>query len=238
MPASQTPTPTPGPDLVVARNGEPEELVRRAIKAIGGMEQFVSPGADVIVKPNICVDFRTYEWAATTNPWVVGALVKLAFEAGARRVRVMDQTWKRNMTEAYQRSGIQAQVEAAGGEMEWMPTDKFVSTPVTNGVDLKEIGLYDEIFKADVLINVPIAKHHMDAKLTLGMKNLMGVMSNRPTIHDNFGQRIADLASVVRPTLNVMDAVRMMMNYGPTGFSLKEVKQADTVIVPRYRRPG
>ncbi|MFZ6028394.1 MAG: DUF362 domain-containing protein [Chloroflexota bacterium] len=236
-----TATPEPGPDLVVAHNGEPEELVRRAIAAMGGMEQFVFKGANVIVKPNICVDFRTYEWAATTNPWVVGTLVRMAFEAGAASVRVMDQTWQRNMTEAYARSGIQEQVEAAGGVMEWMPLDKFVNTPVPQGVELKEIGIYDEILKADVVINVPIAKHHESAKLTLGMKNLMGIISNRPAMHDSdvttfgtiFGHRIADLVSVVRPTLNVMDAVRVMMDGGPTGFSLKQVKKADTIIVSR-----
>lgn len=238
---SATHTPEPGPDLVVARNGEPEVLVRRALAALGGMEQFVFKGANVIVKPNICVDFRTYEWAATTNPWVVGALVKMAFEAGAASVRVMDQTWGRNMTEAYTRSGIQEQVEAAGGTMEWMPLDKFVNTPIPQGVELKEIGIYDEILKADVVINVPIAKHHESAKLTLGMKNLMGVISNRPAMHDSdvttfgdvFGQRIADMISVIRPTLNVMDAVRIMVDGGPTGFSLKQVKKIDTIIVSR-----
>ena len=79
QPATDTPQPTPTaiitPDLVVARSGEPEEMVRRAIAALGGMERFVPSGSNVIVKPNICVAYHTYEYAATTNPWVVGALV-------------------------------------------------------------------------------------------------------------------------------------------------------------------
>ncbi len=76
-PAATQPLPTPTstpvipPDLVVTRSGEPEELVRRAIAALGGMQKFVSSGANVVVKPNICVAYRTYEYAATTNPWVV-----------------------------------------------------------------------------------------------------------------------------------------------------------------------
>lgn len=236
-----TNTPEPSPDLVVTHNGEPEALVRQAIAAMGGMEKFVSKGADVIIKPNICVDFRTYQWAATTNPWVVGTLVTLCFEAGAGKVRVMDQTWKRNMTEAYNRSGIQEQVEAAGGEMEWMPLEKFIPTAIPQGIELKEVGIYDEILKADVVINVPIAKHHENAKLTLGMKNLMGVISDRPALHDTeistfgslFGQRLADVNSVIRPTLNIMDAVSIMMDGGPTGFSLQEVKKMDTIVVSR-----
>jgi uncharacterized protein (DUF362 family) len=228
-----TQTPVPLPDLVVARNGEPEELVRRALAALGGMETFVPKGADVIVKPNICVGFRSYEYAATTNPWLVGAIVKLCLEAGAKRVRVMDHTWRREMWEGYARSGIQREVEAAGGEMEWMPLEKFVPTSLPQGLDLKTLDLYEDVLNTDVLINVPIAKHHADAKLTLGMKNLMGVMDDRLTMHTNMGQRLADLSSRVRPTLNIMDAVRMLMDWGPTGGALSDVKKMDTVIVSR-----
>jgi hypothetical protein len=108
------------PDLVVARGGEPEQLVRQALAAGGGIGRFVPAGADVILKPNICVAYHTYEYAATTNPWVVGALVRLCFEAGARRVRVMDNPFGGTADQAYAVSGIREQVEAAGGEMEVM----------------------------------------------------------------------------------------------------------------------
>lgn len=226
-----TATDIPSPDLVVVRNGEPDQLVRQALAAMGGMEKYVPAGADVIIKPNVCVDFRTYEWGATTNPWVVGALVTMCFEAGAGRVRVMDQTWKRNMTKAYLESGIQEQVEAAGGEMEWMPLEKFVPVSAPQALELTSFDIYDEILNTDVFINVPVAKHHMNAKLTLSMKNLMGIIRDRPIIHKNFGQRIADLASAIRPTLNVMDAVRVMTKNGPMGFLKKDTLQMDTLIV-------
>lgn len=216
---------------MVARNGEPEDLVRRAMAAMGGMEKYVPKGADVIIKPNVCVGYRSYEYAATTNPWVVGELVKMCFEAGAGRVRVMDHTYKEQMAEGYAKSGIRKQVEAAGGEMEVMPIRKFVPTEIPLGMDLKTIDLYEDILNADVLINVPIAKHHADAKLTLGIKNLMGTMNHRLIMHTNMGQRLADLSSRVRPTLNVMDAVRMLMAWGPTGGSLGDVKKMDTVVV-------
>lgn len=226
-----TDTPVPLPDMVVVHNGEPEQLVRRAVIAIGGMEKFVPKGANVIIKPNICVSFRTYDYAATTNPWVVGTLVKLCYEAGAAKVRVMDHTWRREMWEAYHKSGIQKQVEEAGGEMVFMVEEKFLPTDLPQGMDLKTTNVYEDILDAEVLINVPIAKHHADAKLTLGMKNFLGVIQNRPAIHLNMGQRIADLNSRVRATLTVMDAVRMLMAWGPTGGALSDVKQMDTVIV-------
>ncbi len=218
------------PDLVVARGGDPEEMVRRALAALGGMERFVKAGDNVVIKPNICVAYHTYEYAATTNPWVVGALVQLALEAGARRVQVMDYPFGGSAEQAYVKSGIEDQVTQAGGQMAIMTKFKFVDTEIPDGVDLQRCKIYDDVLKADVVIDVPIAKHHGLAKLTLGMKNLMGVIYDRPAMHRNLGQRLADLSSRVQPTLTVVDAVRMLMRQGPTGGNLDDVKQANTVI--------
>jgi uncharacterized protein (DUF362 family) len=199
--------------------------------ALGGVERFVHRGDDVIVKPNICVAYHTYEYAATTNPWVVGEMVKLSLAAGARRVRVMDYPFGGSPEYAYAKSGIQEQVEVAGGQMEEMAVFKFLDTDIPEGVDLKACKIYDDVLNADVLINIPIAKTHGLARLTLGMKNLMGTIYNRPLMHRNLGQRLADLTSRVQPTLTMVDAVRMLMQNGPTGGSLDDVKQADTLIV-------
>jgi uncharacterized protein (DUF362 family) len=233
--AADTPAPTqipPGlPNLAVAHGGEPEQLVRSALAAFGGMQHFVPPGANVIVKPNICVAYP-YEYAATTNPWVVATLVRMCFEAGAGKVRVMDYPFGTSAEEGYTRSGIKEQVEAAGGEMAYMtPKFKYVSTPIPDGIDLKKVQVFDEILKADVLINVPIAKDHGSTRLTLGMKNLMGVILNRNAMHVNLGQRIADLASLIRPRLTVVDAVRILIANGPSGGGdLNNVRKLDTVI--------
>jgi uncharacterized protein (DUF362 family) len=233
IPSPSTSTPVILPELVVIRGGEPEELVRRTMAALGGMEKFVSPGANVIIKPNICVDFRTYEYAATTNPWVVGTLVKLCFEAGAASVKVMDSPFNGTPKQAYQISGIKEQVEAAGGEMAYMLYTNFIPTKNPAAIILKKTDVYNEILKADVLINVPVAKQHGSARLTLGMKNLMGVIRDRGALHTNLGQCIADLSVLVRPQLTVIDAVRIMTANGPTGGSLSYVKKLDTVIASR-----
>jgi len=227
--------PNGSPDLVVARGAEgsdvpPEELVRRALAALGGMERFVPQGANVVVKPNICLGYHEYEYAATTNPWVVGALVKLCIEAGAGRVDVMDFPFGGPAEQAYVKSGIEDQVRAAGGEMVAMPHFKYVPTEIPQGVDMQQCDIFDDVLNADVLINVPIAKHHSLARLTLGMKNLMGVIRDRPSIHRNIGQRLADLTSRVYPTLTVVDAVRILVANGPTGGNLDDVRKTDTVI--------
>jgi uncharacterized protein (DUF362 family) len=222
---------TSRPYLVVARGGnQPEVLVNRAIAALGGIERFVKPGNDVIIKPNICIAYYTYEYAATTNPWVVGALVKLCKGAGASRVRVIDYPFGGTPDQAYAHSGIEEQVKAAGGEMEVPARMKFVKTAIPDGKDIKDWPIYEDVLKADVVINVPIAKQHSLSRLTLGMKNLMGVVQDREGLHWHLGQRLADLTSRVKPALTVVDAVRILMENGPTGGSLDYVKKLDTVI--------
>jgi len=190
----------------------------------------VHGGDDVIVKPNICVAYHTYEYAATTNPWVVAEVVKLCLEAGARRVRVMDQPFGGTPDEAYVKTGIQEEVLAAGGQMETMANFKFVKAEIPQGLDLKSWNIYDDALKANVVINVPIAKDHGLARLTLGMKNLMGLILNRSLMHRNLGQRLADITSRIRPALTVVDAVRILTANGPTGGNPADVKKLDTVI--------
>ncbi len=224
---------TPGitPELVVVRGGQPEEMVRKALDSLGGMQRFVPAGSTVVVKPNICVDYRTYEYAATTNPWVVGALVKLCLEAGAASVKVFDFPFGGTPEKAYANSGIKEQVEAAGGKMEIMSAFKFSSTKITSGINLTKTDAYQDALEADVLINVPIAKDHGTTRLSLGMKNLMGLIRDRGALHSRgIGQCIADLASLFRPTLTVIDAVRILTANGPTGGNLDHVRQLDTII--------
>lgn len=216
--------------LAVVRGASPEAITMRAIAAIGGIERFVKKGYDVIIKPNICNANHGPEYASTTNPEVVATLVKMCLGAGAKRVRVMDYPFAGTAQAAYARSGIEAAVKAAGGEMEVMAAMRFVETPIPAGVDLKSWMIYEPVLKADLVINVPIAKHHGLARLTLAGKNLMGVIQDRGSIHRNLGQRIADLTSVIKPQLTVVDAVRMLMANGPTGGNLADVKQANTVI--------
>jgi uncharacterized protein (DUF362 family) len=219
--------------LAVAHGQDPAAITRAAIEALGGMASFVSSGYDVIIKPNICTDYHPPEYATTTNPSVVGTLVSLCLEAGAKRVRVMDYPFGGTAKSAYAISGIADAVEAAGGEMHVMNQIKYRVVDIPQGRDITSVEIYPDILEADLLINVPIAKDHGSTRLTLGGKNLMGVILDRGMMHMNLGQRIADLTSLVRPDLTVIDAVRILTNHGPTGGDLADVQQKDTIIASR-----
>ena len=216
--------------LAVAHGESIEDLVFTAIAALGGIERFIKNGSDVIIKPNICTNYYSYEYAATTNPSVIAALVRLCQGAGAGRVRVMDQPFAGSPDSAYTRSGIAEAVAAAGGEMEIMNWNKYANADIPDGIDIKQWSFYKPILDADVVIDVPIAKHHGLTGLTLAGKNLLGTINKPSGIHKNHAQRIADLVSRVKPTLTVIDAVRILMRNGPTGGNLDDVKLMNTVI--------
>lgn len=234
---SQQPVETPSLGssvyLAIARGPDPVAITKAAVAALGGMGAFVKKGQDVIVKPNICTDYHGPEYAATTNPEVVATLVSLALEAGAARVRVMDMPFGGTESNAYAVSGIGPAVAAAGGEMEIMSPSGFASFQIPDGRDITSWQFYRAVLETDVLINVPIAKTHGTTRLTLGGKNIMGVISDPGQIHSNISQRIADLVSLVRPSLTVVDAVRILTAGGPTGGDLGAVKKTDTVAASR-----
>jgi uncharacterized protein (DUF362 family) len=216
------------PDLVAAHGASPEKIVTAAIDAMGGIKKFISRGDVVVIKPNIGWD-RTPEQAGNTNPEVVAAVVRLCFEAGAKKVKVFDRPVN-DPRRCYVQSGIAPAVIALGAEAEYMDDRKFRDMAL-GGQALKSWPLYTDIFEADKVINIPIAKHHGLAKLTLSMKNWMGVMGgSRRQIHQKLDESLVDLSMKIKPTLTILDAVRILTANGPQGGSLADVKKLDTVI--------
>lgn len=211
-------------DLVAVRGGEPDEMFDKGIEALGGLKKFVKPGQTVCVKPNIGWD-KTPEYAACTNPKLVKHIVKKCLEAGAKDVYVFDNTcdeWKR----CYENSGIEAAVKEAGGKLVPGNDEKYYRTvKIPKGKRLKEAKVHERILDSDVFINVPVLKNHGGARLTIAMKNLMGIVWDRGFWHRNdLHQCIADMSTFRKPDLNVVDCYGVMMKNGPRGVSVKDVK--------------
>jgi uncharacterized protein (DUF362 family) len=217
----------PGDDSPGA-SATPEELVRRAVQAMGGMPKFVSRGDIVVVKPNIGWD-RMPIHAANTNPDVVAAVIKLAYEAGAKKVIVADGSCN-DPNRCFQRSGIWRAAYEVGAEVV-LPQEHRFRTMRLKGDVLDEWPIFTTLVDADKIINVPIAKHHNLAKFTAAMKNWYGVLGGRRNrLHQNIDTSIADLATFMRPTLVVMDAWRVLMRNGPQGGNIDDARDMHTVI--------
>lgn len=218
--APAAPLETGGADLAVATGRGAAEITRVAVEGLGGMGRFVRPGDLVVVKPN--ASFMDGPEAATsTNPEVVAQVVAMCREAGAGRVLVMDHCLRGSAEACLGGNGIGAAVKKAGGELlVYGAGDRSsgVDAAVPSGIALRTVNVYPEFLDADVVITVPRAKHHGSAGLTLGMKNLIGVMTGMSSIHNRgLHQGIADLASLIRPSLSVIDASVILLDNGPGG---------------------
>jgi uncharacterized protein (DUF362 family) len=215
-----------GPD--VAQN------VKRAIAAVGGIGAFVSRGDVVVLKPNIGWD-RKPEQAANTDPELVVAVAELCLAAGAKAVRVFDRTCN-EPRRCYVNSGIQEAVERFAAKskgpvrISHVEDRKFVRTVIPGATAMKEWELYRDALEADKLINLPVAKHHSLAKITVGLKNMMGIMGgNRGQLHFNLADCLVDLQRRVPAQLTVVDATRVLLRNGPSGGNLADVKAFHTV---------
>ncbi len=215
------------PQAADAIADEARRLTLEAINGLGGMGRFISKGDVGWVKPNIGWNRRP-EQAATTNPDVVATLVSLCWQAGAKRVIVSDNSCN-SAVASFARSGIQQAAQKAGAECFVMDERRYRKTSL-NGKVMPAWELYSDVLGVNKFINVPIVKHHNLCKATLGMKNLMGVAGGeRNRFHQDLNNTLVDLAGFVRPTLVVMDAVRVLTANGPTGGNLADVQRRDTV---------
>jgi uncharacterized protein (DUF362 family) len=214
-------------EMAVVHGPDPAANVRRAVEALGGMGRFVKHGERVVIKPNIGWN-RLPEQAANTNPDVVAEVVRLVAAAGAGKIWVTDVSVN-TPEQCFARSGIEKAAKAAGATVVRPDATGFREVDVS-GKLLRTGDVLFPFVEADRVINVPIVKQHGLSGATMAMKNWYGVLGGqRVKLHQDINLSIVDLAAMVKPTLTVMDATRILLANGPTGGSLADVKKMDTI---------
>jgi uncharacterized protein (DUF362 family) len=228
---AMAPKETPQPIVAKVQGTNYAHLVGDAVQTLGGMKKFVNSGEVVVVKPNMAWD-RPPEMAANAHPVVVRKVVELCLEAGAKQVKVLDYTCD-DARRAYASSGIKTAVEAIKDPravVEYVDERRFVEVAVEKAKALKKWSFYKDILEADRFINIPVAKQHSEARLTMCLKNMMGAIGGwRGRIHVGLHQNIADMNLLLRPDLHVLDATRILVRNGPKGGKLEDVEVKNLV---------
>ncbi len=204
---------------LVAISGDPLNATKKAIEAMGGMSRFVKKGQRVVLKPNMSFA-RTPEVGATTHPLVVATVAQACIDSGADRVLILDHTLQRPEL-CLERSGIPLACKNIKNVHVFALQDKkfYSEIKVPRGKVLDKVHIMKEVLSADVLINLPTAKSHSTTGVSLGIKGLMGLIWDRESFHSQFNinQGLADLLTVIRPTLTILDATRALVTGGPGG---------------------
>jgi uncharacterized protein (DUF362 family) len=226
------------PPLAIARedvdlaviSGDPVTATRKAIEALGGISRFVKKGQTVVLKPNMSFT-RAPEFGATTHPMVVATVAQACMDVGARQVLVLDHTLHRAEL-CLERTGIrEACKDISGVHVLTLQERKFFrEIKIPRGKVLESVEVMKEVLDSPVLINLPVAKSHSATGVSMGIKGLMGLIWDRDVFHSrvNMNQALADLATVIKPQLTILDATRTLTSGGPGGPG--EVKKTNLII--------
>ncbi len=212
--------------LFVAHGNDPERNLQALLAKLGGLEPLITKTDTVLIKPNAAWE-RVPAQGATTHPALIKAVVLACRDAGAKEVIVTDCPVD-NAARTFERSGIAAAARTAGARVVLPSEAKYVDVQVPG--KLGSWSILEPFALATKIINVPIAKHHGSARLTAGMKNWIGITDKRRQLfHADLDGSIVALAALMRPTLTIVDASRILMRNGPRGGNLDDVKVADTL---------
>ena len=206
------------PDIAVAK-GAPAAAARAAVNLLGGMGRFVKPGQRVVIKPNMSFANKP-ENATNTHPDVVREVLAMVKEAGASSVRVLDHSLQ-NPEQALIQSGIRDACNSIEeGICHHLMDSKFYrDAQFLDAVEMRNNAVMADVLAADVIIAVPVAKHHSGAGVSLSLKGQMGLIYDRRSMHSQYDLQssIVDLNTRLKPALAVIDATRVLTSRGPSG---------------------
>lgn len=208
---------TDQPTVYVAHGTDVTKMLKAGIARMGGWRMFVAAGKKAAIKPNAAWA-SSPEQGGNTDPRLVAECVAACKAEGASEVVVPENPCSKPEL-AFSLSGIEQAVKKAGGRMYAAnKPEHFHSVKLDEAKELKQAAVVIDVLTSPCLINIPVAKNHGSAGLTLSMKNWMGSVQDREVWHKgNLHQCIADFSTLVKPSLVIIDATRIMLTNGPRG---------------------
>ena len=205
--------------VVVVHGKDLAKMLDLGVAKLGGWSVFIHKGDKVAIKPNVAW-YSTPAQGGNTAPELVRECVLQAEKAGASKIDIPENPCAPER-KAFPQSGVEDALKGTKGRL-FRPDARsgYRAVAVPKGKICKTAEVPNEILDADCLINMPVAKHHGGATLTLSMKNWMGAISNktrRGWHREGLHQCIADFSTFLKPKLVVIDASRIMLDHGPQG---------------------
>jgi len=221
-----------GPGLLgIARGPDRKQTLTRALKSLGGIGRFIKKDDRVLVKVNAA--FATPPMlGATTHPDLLSEIIHLCFAAGAASVVVTDNPLN-DPFGCFKLTGIKEAAERAGAKVMLPNKEYFRPTTLATGSLIRNWPfLYTPFEGVTKLIGTAPVKSHYRSGASMIMKNWYGLLGGRRNIfHQQINDIIKELAMLVQPTLVILDGTTTMLHNGPTGGSLSDLKQTNTMIV-------
>ena len=220
-----------GAKMSIVRGRDRVATLRLALKALGGIETFIKKGDRVLLKVNAAFASPAM-LSATTHPAIVAEMTTLCYTAGAASVVVTDNPIN-DPASCFNLTGIADAARAAGANVILPRTELFKSLTVPQAKLIRnQPVLYEPLVDITKVIGMAPVKDHHRSGASMAMKNWYGLLGGRRNIfHQDINTIIMELALMVKPSLVILDGTMSMMTNGPTGGSLSDLKQTNTMIV-------
>ncbi|MCP2605017.1 DUF362 domain-containing protein [Candidatus Aminicenantes bacterium AH-873-B07] len=203
--------------IVKVKNGQVKKALIRALELIGGLPEELNPGKKVLVKPNF-IRSEPPSTGTTTDFRLIRAVIEILREKGVEDIIVGEASGNQYDTEEiYQFLNVRnwfPDVEIAD-----LDRDEIINVQIEEAKALKEVGIARRALEADFIISLPILKTHNSTLITLGMKNMMGVLPQREKwkMHlSGLHKALVDLNRIVKPDLVIIDGIIGQEGLGPT----------------------
>jgi uncharacterized protein (DUF362 family) len=223
--------PRMGQRMSIVRGSSRSETLELALKSIGGIDAFIKKGDRVLLKVNAAFASPPM-LCATTHPDMVAAITRLCFKAGAAAVTITDNPIN-DPASCFRLSGIEQAARSAGAAVLFPQKEFFKPFSLEKAKLIRNWPvLYEPLSRIDKIIGTAPVKDHHRSGASMIMKNWYGLLGGRRNIfHQDIHTIITELAMMIKPTLVILDGNTTMMNNGPTGGSLSDLKETHTMIV-------
>jgi len=195
-------------------------------------------GKRVLLKPN-AGRVAAPESGITTNPQVVAAAIDVFNDAGATVAVGESPITGFKAMDAFEATGIASVARDRNCPLIDMDARDPIHWAIKDGIAIQSIEVCSEVAEYDVIVSIPVMKTHIHTVVTLSVKNMKGCLWRRTKVDlhmlpkiEGVDERplniaIADLSSVLRPHLSIIDGTFGMEGLGP---SAGNVKKLDLVV--------
>lgn len=194
-----------------------DEAVRRAVALAGGLDDIVSAGDLVLIKPNLVAVPPSADAGACTRATVCKALADLVAELGARPL-IAESSARGIDTEQVMEAMEYSRLRQQGYDVIDLKRTKAVKVAVPDGRVLKQVSTFELAMQADVIISVPVMKTHDQTDVTLSLKNLKGLVTDaeKRRIHQlGVFEGVCDINALFKPAFALVDGTTAQEGLGP-----------------------
>jgi len=190
--------------VAIIKGDDPVNMVIEALEMIKADTAFRADER-ILVKPNY-INASHPSTGVTTDARIVEGIVKFLKEKGLNNIVIGEGSGLANTIEAFKVAGVDKVATRWKVDLMDLNDDEYVIAEVPSPLALKTVRIAKTALNS-AIISVPKLKLHRMAGVTLSLKNMMGVVNPKGQIHRLLSKKIADLVSLVKPRLAVIDGI-------------------------------